>query len=91
MPNREVPEADEVRANLERFLIWVRSSEFKAAFRSWTKVFLAAVLSLAASGERDWKALLSAGICAILPVFYNWLDPKDPRYGRGYEAPTGDA
>lgn len=50
--------------------------------KSWAKVFGAGVVALAISGERDPKALLAAGAAAVLPVVYNYLDPKDSRYGK---------
>lgn len=50
--------------------------------KSWAKVFGAGVIALAIAGERDPKALVAAGVAALLPVVYNYLDPKDPRYGR---------
>lgn len=50
--------------------------------KSWAKVFGSGVVALAIAGERDPKALLAAGAAALLPVVYNYLDPKDPRYGR---------
>lgn len=50
--------------------------------KSWAKVFGAGVVALAIAGERDPKALLAAGVAAVLPVVYNYLDPKDKRYGR---------
>lgn len=58
------------------------SAENKAIVKSWLKVFGAGVIALAISGERDPKALLAAGVAALLPVVYNYLDPKDTRYGR---------
>lgn len=65
----------------------------KAMIGSWIKVFLAAVLSgfltlvaaqqgLPMSGEA-WMGILIAGILALGPVVYNYLDPNDTRYGRG--------
>lgn len=50
--------------------------------KSWAKVFGAGVVALLMAGERDPKALLAAGVAAVLPVIYNYLDPKDRRYGR---------
>lgn len=50
--------------------------------KSWAKVFGAGVVALAISGERDIRALAAAGIAAVLPVIYNYLDPKDSRYGK---------
>lgn len=56
--------------------------EHIAILQSWAKVFGAGIVALAISGERDPKALLAAGVAALLPVVYNYLDPKDSRYGR---------
>jgi len=50
--------------------------------KSWAKVFGAGVVALAISGERDPKALVAAGLAALLPVIYTWLDPSDKRFGR---------
>jgi len=50
--------------------------------KSWAKVFGAGVVALLMAGERDPKALLAAGVAAVLPVVYNYLDPKDKRYGK---------
>jgi hypothetical protein len=50
--------------------------------KSWAKVFGAGVVALAISGERDVWALAAAGLAAVLPVIYNFLDPKDVRYGK---------
>ena len=59
-------------------------SEHAAMLKSWAKVFAAAVLALFMNGERDPKALLMAGVAAVVPVVYSWLDPTDNRWGRGY-------
>ena len=58
------------------------TAENKAILKSWLKVFGAGVVALAISGERDPKALLAAGVAALLPVVYSYLDPKDNRFGR---------
>ena len=58
------------------------SVEQQAIFKSWAKVFAAAVLAAYSAGSRDWTMLLNAGVAALLPVVYSWLDPKDSRYGR---------
>lgn len=59
----------------------------KALVLSWLKVFVAAVLAgvltATATGVWDWRALLFAGLAAVLPVIINWLDPNDTRYGKG--------
>lgn len=50
--------------------------------KSWAKVFAAGVVALALAGERDPKMLLAAGVAAVLPVVYSWLDPSDTRFGK---------
>ncbi len=61
----------------------------QALVLSWLKVFAAAVLSgvltATVTDVWDWRALLFAGLAAVLPVIINWLDPNDTRYGRGSE------
>jgi len=58
------------------------SSEHKAILKSWAKVFAAAVIAAYSAGNRDWTMLINAGVAALIPVVYSWLDPKDSRYGR---------
>ena len=60
----------------------IMSKEHLEMLKSWAKVFGSGVVALAIAGERDPKALLAAGAAAVLPVVYNYLDPKDSRYGR---------
>ena len=54
----------------------------KAILKSWLKVFAAATIACYLAGNRDWEVLLNAGVAAVLPVIYTWLDPTDKRYGR---------
>ena len=70
------------------------NAQTKAVLASWGKVFTAAVLTyvltgLAAGTALDWRAVLVAGLVAVLPVIINWLSPNDPRYGNGYVPPGG--
>jgi hypothetical protein len=58
------------------------SSEHKAMLKSWAKVFAAAVIAAYSAGSRDWTVLVNAGVAALIPVVYSWLDPKDARFGR---------
>lgn len=50
--------------------------------KSWLKVFAAATIACYLAGNRDWAILLNAGVAAVLPVIYTWLDPTDKRFGR---------
>lgn len=71
------------------------NNKTKAMVYSWLKTFLAAVLTafvtiVATSQDipvsKDaWIAILVAGILAVGPVIINWLNPNDPRYGKGSE------
>jgi len=58
------------------------SAEHKAIVKSWAKVFAAAVIAAYSAGSRDWTVLVNAGVAALIPVVYSWLDPKDARFGR---------
>jgi hypothetical protein len=58
------------------------STEHQAILKSWAKVFAAAVIAAYTAGSREWTVILNAGVAALLPVVYSWLDPKDSRFGR---------
>lgn len=59
------------------------------------KTFVAVVLSLAvadfvSSNTVDlahWQTWIVAGLASAIPVVVNWINPSDPRYGRGSAAP----
>lgn len=61
------------------------------ALKSYAKVFLATVLALFLSDGADvlgvsWSDLrtwIAAGMASVLPLVITWLDPSDPRFGRG--------
>ena len=55
--------------------------DIKTAAGSWARAFLVAVLSLAAAGVTEPKALIAAGISACLPPSIRWLNPNDSAYG----------
>lgn len=64
---------------------------------SWLRVFLAAFITATLAdivdgglNSVDWETVLIAGLVAVGPVIINWLNPSDPRYGRGYAAPADD-
>ena len=58
------------------------SAELKAMLASYARSFLAAGLAVYLAGVTDPKAILSAGVAAILPVLMRWLNPNDTVYGR---------
>jgi hypothetical protein len=55
----------------------------KAMIASYARSFLSAALALYMAGETDPKALLAAGVAAVLPPVLRWLNPNDPGFGRG--------
>lgn len=55
--------------------------DLKTAAGSWARAFLVAVLSLAAAGVTDPKALIAAGLSSCLPPIIRWLNPNDSSYG----------
>ena len=61
------------------------SRESKEMLKSWVKVFLAASASVYLAGNLDVLDIVNAGLVAVLPLVYSWLDPKDHRFGRGAE------
>jgi hypothetical protein len=55
--------------------------DFKTAAGSWARAFLVAVLSLAAAGVTEPKALIAAGLSSCLPPIIRWLNPNDQSLG----------
>ena len=58
------------------------SAELKPMLASYARSFIAASLAVYMAGTTDPKAILSAGIAAIVPVLMRWLNPNDQVYGR---------
>ena len=56
--------------------------ELKPMLASYARSFIAASLAVYMAGVTDPKAILSAGVAAILPVLMRWLNPNDQVYGR---------
>lgn len=58
---------------------------------SWLRVFAATIIAAALAdlteGDVDllnhWQTYLVAGVAAVLPVIVAWINPADPRFGRG--------
>ena len=57
-------------------------NELKPKLASWARSFIAASLAVYMAGITDPKAILSAGVAAVVPVFMRWLNPNDAAYGR---------
>lgn len=55
--------------------------EAKALAASWARSFLAAAIALIAIGETNPKAIITAGMAAVLPVILRTLNPKDVSFG----------
>jgi hypothetical protein len=56
--------------------------KLKAMLASYARSFLAAALALYGTGETGWKALLIAGLSAVVPVAIRAINPKDPAFGK---------
>jgi len=56
--------------------------ELKPMLASYARSFLAASVAVYLAGVTDPKAILAAGLAAVLPVFMRWLNPNDKVYGR---------
>jgi hypothetical protein len=56
--------------------------ELKPMVASYARSFIAASLAVYMAGVTDPKAILSAGLAAVVPVLMRWLNPKDTVYGR---------
>jgi uncharacterized membrane protein YgaE (UPF0421/DUF939 family) len=56
--------------------------ELKPMLASYARSFIAAGLAVYMAGVTDPKAILSAGIAAVVPVLMRWLNPNDQVYGR---------
>jgi hypothetical protein len=57
-------------------------NELKPMLASYARSFIAASLAVYMAGNQDPKAILSAGIAAVVPVLMRWLNPNDQVYGR---------
>ena len=75
------------------------STEHKAMLASWAKVFVTSLLASFLALQTppwelhgdQWLAILWSGLLAVALVVYNFIDPKDTRYGHGYTAPVAPA
>lgn len=56
-------------------------NELRELIKSWVKVFAAGAMACYMAGVRDQWMLLDAGVAALIPVVYTWIDPSDHRFG----------
>ena len=56
--------------------------EIKGLLASYGRSFLSASLAVYLAGVTDPKAILAAGVAAVLPVLLRWLNPNDPAFGK---------
>jgi len=56
-------------------------NQWKALGASWLRSFIAAGLAVFMAGVTDPKAILMAGISAVVPVILRYLNPKDSEFG----------
>ena len=55
--------------------------EFKKIAASYGRSFLASCLAVYFAGVTDPKAILGAGLAAVLPPLLRWLNPVDTGFG----------
>lgn len=55
----------------------------KAVIASYARSAVASGLAVYAAGARDARAVLSAGISAVIPPLVRWLNKADTAFGRG--------
>ena len=56
-------------------------SEFKKIAASYGRSFVAACIAVYLAGVTDPKAIIGAGVAAILPPLLRWLNPGDTGFG----------
>jgi hypothetical protein len=56
-------------------------SELKKIAASYGRSFLAACIAVYLAGVTDPKAIIGAGVAAILPPLLRWLNPGDTGFG----------
>jgi calcineurin-like phosphoesterase len=59
------------------------TAQLKAILASYARSFLGAGVAVYATGNTDWRAILVAGLSAVIPVALRALNSKDPAFGIG--------
>jgi hypothetical protein len=57
-------------------------NEIKVLSASYGRSFLSACIAVYLAGVTDPKAIIGAGVAAVLPVLLRWLNPNDPAFGK---------
>lgn len=72
---------------MNAFTEWLAASPLASAAKVFVGTVLAlAVADFATTGSLDlsrWQPWVVGALSAAVPVVVNWLNPADPRYGRG--------
>lgn len=56
-------------------------NELKKMAASWGRSFLAACIAIYLAVVTDPKAIVGAGVAAVLPPLLRWLNPNDTGFG----------
>ena len=57
------------------------TTKHKAILASYGRSFLSAALAVSTIGGLDWKAMIVAGLSAVVPVAIRALNPHDAAFG----------
>jgi hypothetical protein len=66
------------------------NTQLKAILASYARSFLGAGVAVYATGNTDWRAILVAGLSAVIPVALRALNSKDPAFGIGADLLTAE-
>jgi hypothetical protein len=57
------------------------NAQVKAALESYARSFVVAAIAVYSAGETDLKAILIAGLAAVVGPAIRAINPKDPAFG----------
>jgi hypothetical protein len=57
------------------------NAQLKAAVESYARSFVVAAIAVYSAGETDLKAILIAGLAAVVGPAIRAINPKDPSFG----------
>ena len=64
------------------------NAKYQAILASYGRTFIAAVVAVYATGNHDAKAILIAGLAAVVGPAIRAINPKDPAFGIGADLLT---